>query len=140
MSRKERVETFFNQLRLETLDSLGEFYASEVVFEDPITRLDGVQALTDYYRAMYKEVLEISFAFTSMVEEGDSLMAAWTMRLRTRKLAGQRPIVVEGISHLRFDGERVVYHRDAFDMGAMVYEHIPILGWLIRLVKSLFKH
>lgn len=140
MNRKKRVETFFNHLRLETLDSLTDFYAADVVFEDPLTRLEGLSALTDYYRAMYKEVLEISFSFSTLVEENEAVMAAWCMRLRTRKLAGQRPIVVEGLSHLRFQGEKVVYHRDAFDLGAMVYEHIPVLGWLIRLVKSLFKH
>jgi len=35
----------------------------------------------------------------------------------------------------------VIYHRDYFDMGAFVYENIPVLGSVVRYTKKrLSKH
>jgi hypothetical protein len=59
------------------------------------------------------------------------------------KLNGGEPIAIEGNSIIKFGGpeDKVVYHRDYFDVGAMVYEHIPVLGWGVRTVKEkLGKH
>jgi hypothetical protein len=43
-------------------------------------------------------------------------------------------IVVPGVTLLRF-GDRITHQRDHFDAGALVYEHVPLLGALVRLVK-----
>ncbi|WHI49643.1 hypothetical protein P3339_14310 [Microbulbifer sp. MLAF003] len=32
--------------------------------------------------------------------------------------------------------DKVFYHEDFYDMGAMVYEQVPLLGSLIRKIKS----
>jgi len=40
------------------------------------------------------------------------------------------------VSHVAFE-ERVTYQRDYFDAGAMVYEHVPLFGWIVRWIKRL---
>jgi len=31
---------------------------------------------------------------------------------------------------------RVIRHHDLFDAGAMLYEHLPVMGWAIHKVKE----
>jgi hypothetical protein len=55
------------------------------------------------------------------------------MKLELRR-GPRQPVVVPGMTYLRF-ADRISYQRDHFDAGALVYEHVPLLGWLIRLLK-----
>jgi len=45
-------------------------------------------------------------------------------------------IVVPGVSVIHF-GEKVTAQRDYFDVGAMLYERLPLIGWLLRWVKRM---
>lgn len=65
-------------------------------------------------------------------------MVLWKMIMIAKKLNKGKPVTVEGDSHIRFGGAegKAVYHRDYFDVGAMVYEHVPIVGGLTRYVKK----
>jgi hypothetical protein len=33
-------------------------------------------------------------------------------------------------------GDKVLYQRDYYDAGEMLYEHLPVLGWAVRGVKK----
>jgi limonene-1,2-epoxide hydrolase len=46
-----------------------------------------------------------------------------------------KPIAVDGITMLKIADDRVVYHRDYYDLGQMVYENIPLIGRLIKKIK-----
>ena len=37
---------------------------------------------------------------------------------------------------MEFRDDLIVYQRDFFDMGAMVYEHVPLLRGLIKVIKA----
>ena len=45
-------------------------------------------------------------------------------------------IRVEGASYLRTHNGKIYYHRDYFDMGAMLYEHLPLLGRIVQRIKK----
>ena len=53
-----------------------------------------------------------------------------------KQLNGQKPIEVQGHSHLKMLDGQVVYHRDYLDIGSMLYEHIPVLGCAIKSIKK----
>ena len=46
---------------------------------------------------------------------------------------------LDGASHLRLADNRIAYQRDYYDLGAMLYEHIPLLGGAVRAVKARLK-
>ena len=50
------------------------------------------------------------------------------------RLAGGQLIEVEGCSFLLWR-DRVYRHRDYFDAGALLYEHLPVLGRVIAWLK-----
>lgn len=55
------------------------------------------------------------------------------MSYRHPRLNGGELISLEGCSLLRWNGAgKVVRHRDYFDAGALLYQHVPLLGAAIR--------
>jgi hypothetical protein len=44
--------------------------------------------------------------------------------------------MLNGVTELRFTDGKVQSHYDHYDLGAMLYEHLPVMGSLIKLVKS----
>jgi hypothetical protein len=125
------------------LDLADDFYDPDVVFLDPIVELRGRDALKAYYGDMYESVTSIRFDFSGGIEKDEEEVVFWTMELRTKGLKGGEPVLVDGISHIKFGGEsgKAIYHRDYFDMGAFVYENIPVLGSIVRYTKKrLSKH
>ena len=140
--RTERIVATFNELTKDNMHILDGFYHPDVVFEDPLGRIEGLPALKRYYLRMYRNVETIRFDFSDHLVDGDTHLAAWTMRMQVKGFNRGREIVLDGNSLIRFgEGDLVTYHRDYFDMGAMVYEHIPVIGYLVRRVKKrLQKH
>ncbi len=119
--------------RLQHLDAL---YTRDVVFRDPLHEIRGLEALRDYFGEMYANVEDLRFDFHGFdqVGAGEGYLR-WTMSYRHPRLRRGAPIRVEGCSHLRWHDDRVYRHRDYFDAGALLYEHLPVLGGVIAWLK-----
>jgi limonene-1,2-epoxide hydrolase len=138
---KQRIEKAFNDLNLNTLDSLDSFYDENIEFSDPIVKVKGLKAAKNYYAHVYKNVTQIKFEFKHIHCDGDHYFAKWFMHLQVKGLNGHKPYTVEGISELQFgSNNKVIFHRDYLDIGAMVYERLPIIGSLIQKIKSKLNH
>jgi hypothetical protein len=140
--RGRQVVEFFNAVRYDTMHLVDDFYAEDVEFHDPAGTLKGNDQVKLYYKAMYKNVVDIKFDFPAVLATDDVVMAEWVMTVKMKSFNGGKPIVVPGMSHIRFNEEgKAIYHRDSFDLGAMVYEKIPLFGGIVRwLRKRLAKH
>ncbi|GAA5645177.1 nuclear transport factor 2 family protein [Vibrio proteolyticus] len=132
----ETVGRVYNQLNKQTLHLLRDIYHEEVVFEDAAHRLHGLPALHDYFDSLYANVTRCEFSISDQQQIGDTGFLIWTMHLQHPKLQKGNPIQVNGVSHLRFSQHKVIYHRDYFDLGEMLYEHLPLLGAVIKTVKK----
>ncbi|MGE4534198.1 nuclear transport factor 2 family protein [Halomonas sp.] len=129
---------FFNKLDKSCTNKLYEFYTHDVVFEDPLHRIEGSEALERYFATLYSNVTACRFDFHERQRCGREAFATWTLHLAHPRLAGGREYAVEGCSRLTFaddDSGRVARHRDYFDAGALLYERLPLLGGAIRLLK-----
>ena len=114
-----------------------QFYADNADFFDPVIAIQGASDIEKYYRGLYENVEEIKFEFSEFIETTGLVAAPWIMHVQAKNLNKGQKVSVAGISHIQFDTntDKVVYHRDYFDMGAFVYEHVPILGMAIRYIK-----
>ena len=79
---------------------------------------------------------QVRFDFNEFVSMGDTVVAVWVMTLKTDSLNGGEAFKVDGNSVIKFKDGQAIYHRDYFDVGAMIYEKIPVVGWMVRKVKS----
>jgi len=137
-ARSERIHAIFNGLDKNTMDLLPGFYHERAVFIDPLGRKVGLLKIRQYYEHLYENVDSIRFDFTNEVKEGDTHTVVWTMHLRAPKLNGGEEFSLDGNSVIRFDPEtnKVIYHRDYYDMGEFIYERIPLLKLIIGYIKS----
>ena len=139
-SLMQQLVTLYERFDPALIDSLDQIYHTDVVFEDPVHRVQGLKELRDYFSRLVQGLDECRFEFTDILEqpggEGELNQAVlvWIMRYRHPKLRGGRLLTLEGSSHLKY-GDRVVYHRDYFDVGAMLYEQLPLLGGIIHAIK-----
>lgn len=131
----QRFTETYAHLNAQSLDLLRDLYSDDVQFEDPFRQIGDLSTLTAYFAQLYDRVESISFLFRETFAHHDSAMLAWTMSLRHPRLNCGHQITVAGSSHIRFR-DKVTYHRDYFDAAAMLYEHLPVIGIVVRAIKA----
>ncbi|WP_439836720.1 nuclear transport factor 2 family protein [Aeromonas enteropelogenes] len=132
-----RFVALYQQLDRQQLHLLSEVYADEVIFIDPAHRIEGLAALSDYFAALYQRLAYCRFVITSQQQQERQAWLGWTMIFSHPRLRGGKPVTVEGATRLEFDEQgKVCLHRDYFDLGAMLYEQLPLLGSLVRTIKG----
>ncbi|RTZ15646.1 nuclear transport factor 2 family protein [Vibrio aquaticus] len=132
----QSVVNFYQKLNKSNLHLLAEVYHQEVVFEDAAHRLEGREALEDYFEALYANVKRCDFSIHEHQQVGDSGFLTWQMSLEHPKLSKGSVIYVNGVTHIKFSQGQVIYHRDYFDLGEMLYENLPLLGSVIKSIKQ----
>lgn len=126
----------FADLNKDNLQRLDELYTDDVQFTDPLHEVQGLNQLRSYFAELYANVSELRFDFHSFdqIAEGEGYLR-WVMSYRHPRLAGGQLIRVDGCSHLLWH-DKVYRHRDYFDAGALLYEHLPVLGRAIAWLKG----
>ena len=129
----QRFKDNFKDLKQTDLSGLGEFYTHEVLFKDPIHEIRGLVALEEYFTTLCDGLNECRFEYLDQVTSEQSAYLKWIMRFRHSRL-GNELIDVRGVSHLRWS-DRIEYQEDFYDMGAMLYERVPLLGNVTRWLR-----
>lgn len=126
----------YEKLSLERIDTLSMLYHPEVHFQDPAHETHGLPALLAYFRTAYTPLLECRFNIETTIKAPPLASVTWCMTLAHPKLARGQPHPVAGCSVLRYQDDLIIDHRDYFDMGAMIYEHLPVMRTIIRTIKQ----
>ena len=115
-------------------DDLARIYSPDVVFVDPLGRVEGFENLSRYFSGVYSNVTSCRFDYLDEWRLDGSTSIKWDMFFQHPKLAGGAEIQVRGVSLLKFT-DKVQYHEDIYDVGALMYEHIPVLGGPVKWLK-----
>ncbi|MCU1726222.1 nuclear transport factor 2 family protein [Pseudomonas sp. 7P_10.2_Bac1] len=128
--------TRFAALDASNLYKLNELYSHDIHFSDPLHEVHGLAALQEYFTELYANVSELGFTFHGFdqIKEGSGYLR-WTLHYRHPRLRRGQLIQVEGCSYLLWH-EQVYRHRDYFDAGALLYEHLPLMGRAIGWLKG----
>lgn len=129
----ERFKKYFRVLHEADLSELRELYAEQVVFKDPVHEMRGLVELEDYFTSVCSDLSECRFEYLDEMVTEQSAYVKWIMHFKHPRL-GKRLISVRGVSHLKF-GDKIEYHEDFYDMGAMLYEQLPLLGNVTRWLR-----
>jgi len=131
-----QLQSFYLSFDQHSINALADIYHADVQFIDPIHQVTGLTALQDYFRNILQGVDYCHFEFSHSVSSHEQLFLSWQMRFRHPNLGNGQEIVVAGVSHCQVSEQRVIYQRDYYDAGSMVYEHVPILRYVISKVKQ----
>ncbi|WP_028583822.1 nuclear transport factor 2 family protein [Desulfogranum mediterraneum] len=127
----------YQQLDGSNLASLATIYSPDIHFIDPVHEIHGLAPLTAYFAGLYREIRAIEFSCSHQLQLGLEGYLQWQLSFSHSRLARGRPVLVQGASYLRFQsGGKVELHRDYFDLGAMLYEQLPLLGRVITTIKG----
>ena len=130
------LETYQN-LSSSNIESICQVYREDIRFIDPAHEINGIKELMKYFSALYENVDSIAFLFFNPSWSEKNGYVRWEMSYTHNRLNKGLPIRVHGTTYLEFDdNSKVYFHRDYFDIGEMVYEHIPVLGQGIGFIKK----
>lgn len=137
-----QLQELYSKFDEAIIPSLSRIYRTDIVFQDPIRRVEGLSELARYYAGTMENLQECRFEFGQIIETESAQAAGvhqavlfWDMHYRHPKLAGGKLLTISGNSHIKFQ-DKVFYHRDYYDVGAMMYEHVPVVGWVIQQLKK----
>lgn len=126
----------YQRLSTDNLDLLGSIYHADIAFIDPIHQIQGFDELASYFAGLYQNLQHCDFVIDNYLQQGSEASLFWTMTYQHPKLNRGKDVTVYGSTHIKSKDGKVIYHRDFLDLGAMLYEQLPVLGKVIKLIKE----
>lgn len=126
----------YQQLSKENLQLLANIYHKNVTFIDPLHTVEGFDDLYQYFQNLYQNLSACDFVIDEVIWQDSQASLFWTMTYQHPKLNKGKMVTVVGTSHIKGEDDKVIYHRDYLDLGAMLYEQLPILGKLTKWIKT----
>ncbi|MCG6968068.1 MAG: nuclear transport factor 2 family protein [Chromatiaceae bacterium] len=127
-----RYVDFFERLQPASLESLGDHFSEAARFTDPFNDVRGHAAIRAVFAHMFATCERPQFAVDEAVDNGRTAYLRW--RFSFGQDDARRHI--EGVSRVLFDTDgRALEHIDYWDPARQLYEHIPVLGSLFRVLR-----
>ena len=126
----------YQKLATDNLHLLADIYHQDIVFTDPMHQLTGLDNLRHYFDKLYQQLSYCEFKIEQVIAQGDEAAVYWKMSYQHPRLNGGNVVYVQGCSHIKGVDDKVIFHRDYLDLGAMLYEQIPLLGRIISWLKN----
>ncbi|MCK7597027.1 nuclear transport factor 2 family protein [Microbulbifer sp. CAU 1566] len=133
----ERLEHLYSDFMLAEPQAITSVYAPQVRFKDPVHEVHGLAAMQAYFAQVSQNLEECRFHFDTVLTEDNKACLWWHMVFRHPRLRGGKQLTLRGSSLLHMDlkTDRIIFHEDCYDLGAMIYEQVPLLGSVIRHIK-----
>ena len=132
----EKFKYLYQHYSSMTTNDLGVLYHENIQFKDPVHTLYGLNNLISYFEKINKNTSNCSFEFVHEVVSSEGAYITWDMIFSHPKIAGGSQVTVRGMTHIKMRKGKIVYHEDSYDLGAMIYEHIPLVGYSIKSLKK----
>ena len=116
---------------------IREVYAEDAFFNDTLKTVRGAEEIEDYLAASADAIEKGTVEFLDLVADDGNYYFRWKMTIRFKRFARGEDKHSVGMTHVRFDREgKVVLHQDFWDSSGGLFEHVPVLGWMLRRAKK----
>ena len=126
----------YQKLSTNNLDLLDTIYNPDIIFIDPLHKVEGLSDLHQYFESLYQNLLMCEFVIDNVIAGNNEAAIYWKMTYQHKKLNKGEKVTVFGSSHIKGKEDKVIYHRDYLDVGAMLYEQLPLFGKLTKWIKA----
>jgi len=127
---------FFESISQETsIESYNEIFDDNIYFEDPFQKVTGIENVYAVFEHMYGTLYDPRFSVTEIVCERNCAYLRWDFFYRRSQKHNLE--MFTGVSRVFFlETGKVRSHVDYWDAAENIYEKVPLLGSLIRLIKK----
>ncbi len=136
----QRFKDFFGDISEQSVrKKTKETYSENAFLNDTLKTVQGNQAIEEYFLETAKNAKKVQATVEDVAVSDGNYYLRWVMDVEFAKFKKGKTIRTIGITQVRFteDG-KIALHQDFWDPAAGLYEHIPVIGGLIRLIKSQF--
>ena len=128
MNRLSDLKEWVIKLNESTLEDIVSYYDENVFFKDPFNEFNGREKLKKLFLHMFITFKNPHFIFIDTIENSEGLFVTWDFIFSYK----EKLLKIHGSSHLKLNfEEKIVYHRDYWDVGEELLLKIP-------LIKSLY--
>ena len=128
-------KAFYREASPASLERLDRLYTQDIEFRDPLNAIHGILALKSHLKGVYAGSTDIRFEYLDEHYDEHWASITWVATYRHGALDGGRTLTLRGTTQIRFT-DRIFYHEDFFDVGAMVYQHLPVLGTVVGYING----
>ena len=131
----ERYARFWEALSADTLDGLADVMARGVRFRDPFNDVRGIDRVREVFAGTYRRLSDVEVRVSDVAAGREACYLRWTFAYRIGR--SRRRWQLTGMSEIQFDGDgRVATHIDHWDAATQVYEKLPVIGGVLKLLRA----
>ncbi len=133
-----RFKEFWRDLSEERVKEwLPQVYAENVWFNDTVKTITNRAELLDYMLHTASMVKSTSVEVRDIATTDAGYYVRWVMTVEPSNTRYGDKWVSIGMTHIRLNAAgEVILHQDYWDSAGGMYEHFPVLGWMIRNIKA----
>lgn len=130
-----RLARYFETLTPQTVPLLTTVYAADASFKDPFNDIRGHAAIVRVFEHMFVQLQEPRFRVLEQLAQGRQGFLTWELDFRFQRWPKELQCI-RGATHVRFNEDGLVQlHRDYWDAAEELYEKLPLLGGMMRMLK-----
>ena len=131
----DRYARFWEALSADTLDGLADVMAPGVRFRDPFNDVRGIARVREVFAETYRRLQDVEVRVTDVAAGREACYLRWSFAYRIGR--SRRHWQLAGLTEVRFDDDgRVTAHIDHWDAASQVYEKLPVIGGMLRLLRA----
>jgi hypothetical protein len=128
--------SFFESISQDTpFEAYAELFDEKVYFEDPFQKVIGLQKVYDIFQHMFETLHDPRFVVDEIVCDNRCAYLRWTFSYQQNPKHKIEKFT--GVSRVQFlETGKVLSHVDYWDAAENIYEKVPLLGSVLRLIKK----
>jgi steroid delta-isomerase len=132
----QRYARFFEQLSADNLTQLATVMTEDIHFIDPFNDVRGLKQVEKVFAHMFDSLENARFTVSHMAMSDNEQPLGFLRWELNASLRGH-PYPIIGMSEVSFAADgRVSLHIDHWDAARQFYERLPLVGGLLRAIRS----
>lgn len=116
-----------------------ELYAPTLHFSDSLMHTRKRSDVVAHFQGLVNAETQVRVQMLQTLVTGQDVYLVWSMQSQFTAIRKTVTSDSIGITHLRFNQQgQVILHQDFWDTGQGFYQHVPVLGHVIRSIKGRF--
>lgn len=133
----QTLKVAYENISPSSIDQLTLLYSEDASFKDPFQEVIGRSAIKTIFLKMYTQLQTPQFIVQDILIKDHTACFLWEFKFQLKQW-NTSPKSFTGLSWLEFNHDHLVSsHRDFWDPAEGLYEHLPLIGPLMKGLKHI---